>query len=370
VSDELDEETPKDVMEATEAFLYAFGTVDAGFDYRASVISLMSSQLLGFYDPKQKAFFVAGQLRGEEADVTLWHELVHALQDQYFDLSSVLDWQPDWGDRQAAVHALAEGDATSAMLDAMLEPRGVTALQLPDGLMRAESVLGSAALTAPPVLVRSLLAPYADGLSFTNYLRRAGGFAAVDQAWRSPPVSTEQLLHPEKFLAHEPPLDVALPQPPGHLPGFGERFHDVMGEQTVRVLLEEWLPAHTAADAAADWGGDRLSVFSDAEHTRWTVAWHLRFDSEAAAGRCLAAFARSAPLTDRTAKARALAPPATSPIPSQSCRERSQQGPLALVRHGRDLAITLGPFGRHTPEVAEHPGCAAATAWATTVASQ
>jgi len=369
VSDQLDQETPKDVVEATEALLYGFGTVDASFDYRASVISLMSSQLLGFYDPQKKAFFVAGQLRGEEADVTLWHELVHALQDQYFDLSRILDWQPDGGDRQAAVHALAEGDATSAMLDAMLEPRGVTALQLPDGLMRAESVLGSAALTAPPVLVRSLLAPYADGLAFTNYLRRKGGFAAVDEAWRSLPVSTEQLLHPEKFLAHEPPLEVALPAAPAHLPGFTERFHDVMGEQTLRILLEEWLPARTAAEAAADWGGDRLSVFSDAEHARWAGAWHLRFDSDAAATRCLTAFIRAAALTDRSAPSRALAPPASVASPGPSCHERAQQGPIALARHGRDLAITLGPFQRHIHEVAEHPGCSAALAWARSLAT-
>lgn len=129
ISSQLDQETPKDLLQATEALLYGFGTVDADFDYRDSVIGLMSSQLLGFYDPKQKTFFVGGDLAGEEADVTLWHELVHALQDQHYDLSHLTEWQPDQGDGQAAVHALAEGDATSAMLDAMLKPRGATALE-------------------------------------------------------------------------------------------------------------------------------------------------------------------------------------------------------------------------------------------------
>ena len=116
ISAQLDEETPPDLLQATEALLYGLGTVDADFDYRASVIALMSSQLLGFYDPKQKTFFVGGDLAGDEADVTLWHELVHALQDQHYDLSKLTDWQPDLGDSQAAVHSLAEGDAT--VLDA------------------------------------------------------------------------------------------------------------------------------------------------------------------------------------------------------------------------------------------------------------
>jgi hypothetical protein len=371
ISAQMDEETPKDVLQATEALLYGFGTVDADFDYRGSVIALMSSQLLGFYDPKRKTFFVGGDLGGEEADVTLWHELVHALQDQHYDLSHLTEWQPDQGDSQAAVHSLAEGDATSAMLDAMLKPRGVTALEVPDGLMRAQSVLGSAALTAPPVLVRSLLAPYIDGLAFTNYLRRRGGFAAVDTAWRAPPVSTEQLLHPEKFLAQELPLIVSLPPPPPHAPELAERFHDVMGEQTLRLLFEEWLPARTAAEAASDWGGDRLAVFGDEARQRWAIGWHLRFDSPAAAERAFVAFARAAPLTERGHQDRALpeGASATKPAGDKVCRPRHKQGPLALVRHGSDLGVTVGPFQRNTLPVVADPDCTAALAWATKIAN-
>ena len=339
LTEQLDQETPRDLIEATEAMLYGFGTVDQDFDYRASLIELMSSQLLGFYDPKQKTFFVGGELKGDEADVTLWHELVHALQDQHYDLTHLTDWQPDLGDSQAAVHALAEGDATSAMLDAMLKSRGTTALDVPEGLLRAQTVLGSASLTAPPVLVRSLLAPYVDGLAFTNYLRRRGGFAAVDEAWRAPPVSTEQLLHPEKFLAQEPPMTVPLPPAPPSAPQLLERFHDVMGEQSLRLLLEEWLPARTAAAAAADWGGDRLAVFADEPRKKWAIGWHLRFDSPVAAERTFIAFARSAPATERTGSRVGTAKDAqaaaqfrgqavsTKAQPGSACRGSPRRGP-------------------------------------------
>jgi hypothetical protein len=373
---QIDKEAPPDVIQATEALLYGFGSVERSFDYRKSVISLMTSQLLGFYDPDQKAFFVAGELSGDEADVTLWHELVHALQDQHYDLAKLTDWQPDLGDQQAAVHSLAEGDATSAMLDAMLKPRGGTALDFPESLMRAESVLGSAALSAPPVLVRSLLAPYIDGLTFANDLRRRGGFAAVDEAWRAPPVSTEQLLHVEKYLAHEPPLVVSLPPAPPHAPELVERFHDVMGEQTLRLLFEEWLPARTAASSASDWGGDRLAVFSDEARQRWALGWHLRFDSVAAAERAAEAFARGAPLTERSDCPQAW--DATTPrgIPPRErvrsdklCRARHTQGPLALVRRGRDLGVTVGPFNRNSVAVSVDLDCKVALAWATKIVS-
>jgi hypothetical protein len=369
---QIDEETPPDVLQATEALLYGFGAVDQTFDYRASVIALMTSQLLGFYDPKQKTFFVSGELSGDEADVTLWHELVHALQDQHYDLSKLSDWQPDTGDSQAAVHGLAEGDATSAMLDAMLKPRGSTALDVPESLMQAENVLGAAALTAPPVLVRSLIAPYIDGLAFTNALRRRNGFAAVDDAWRTLPVSTEQLLHVEKYLAREAPLSVQLPVAPPHAANLTERFHDVMGEQSLRILFEEWLPARTAASSASDWGGDRLAAFSDDARQRWALGWHLRFDSVAAAKRAAEAFARSFPLTERSAGAgtpRGIAP--LQPLTSDKvCRERHTQGPIALVLRGRDLGVTVGPFGRNSVAVSADPGCAHALAWAARIASQ
>lgn len=373
---QIDEEAPADVVAATEALLYGFGSVERNFDYRATVVSLMTTQLLGFYDPEQKAFFVAGELSGDEADITLWHELVHALQDQHYDLAKLTDWHPDLGDQQAAVHALAEGDATSAMLDAMLKPRGGTALDFPESLMRAESVLGSAALSAPPILVRSLLAPYIDGLSFANDLRRRGGFAAVDEAWRTPPISTEQLLHVEKYLAYEPPLVVSLPPPPPHAPELVERFHDVMGEQTLRILFEEWLPARTAASSASDWGGDRLAAFSDEARQRWALGWHLRFDSVAAAERAAEAFARGAPLTVRLdapespeAKAPRGIPPRTRIIGDKVCQARHEQGPLAMVRRGRDLGVAVGPFNRDGVAVSPDPDCKSALAWAARIAA-
>lgn len=366
LEEQIEKDAPPDVIEATEALLYGFGTVPSDFSYRQSLITLMTSQLLGFYDPERKTFFVSGELSGEEADVTLWHELVHALQDQHWDLAKVTGFVPDGGDTQAAIHGLAEGDATSTMLDAMLKPRGGSALDVPEGLMRAESVLGSAASEAPPVLVRSLLAPYVDGLAFTNHLRRRGGFAAVDEAWRAPPISTEQLLHPEKYLAQEPPLVVPLPPPPPHAPQLRQRYHDVMGEQTLRLLFEEWLPAKTAAAAASDWGGDRLAVFSDDARQRWAIAWHVRFDTEAAARRAADAFARSAPLTElTTTKTPRDIAPRERLRGDKLCLPRHNQGPLALVLSGRDLGVTVGPLQRGAGAVTGDPDCAAALAWAT-----
>ena len=72
--------------------------------------------------------------------------------------------------------------------------------------MRAESILGSAVGSAPHILVSSLVAPYIDGLAFTNALRRRGGFAAVDDAWRAR-VPAELDGEPVQFLGWDHLLD-------------------------------------------------------------------------------------------------------------------------------------------------------------------
>lgn len=103
--------------------LFALGVVPASFDYEelARVDGLAAGW---FYDPKQKAMFLARDLPPAERSATLAHELVHALQDQHYDLEKRLKFREDSGDEQSAIHALAEGDATSAMLDHVLATRG------------------------------------------------------------------------------------------------------------------------------------------------------------------------------------------------------------------------------------------------------
>jgi hypothetical protein len=133
----------------------------------------------------------------------------------------------------------------------------------------------------------------------------------------------------------------------------------------VRLLLEEWLPARTAAEAASGWGGDRIAVFSDDARKRWALAWHLRFDTGAAAERALAAWARSLPLTEpEAAAASRTPPPKVAANGNELCRERHTRGPIALVRRGQDLRVTLGPFERNRVTPSNGPGCPAALAWA------
>jgi hypothetical protein len=336
----------------------------------------MRSELLGFYEPHQKTLFIGADVRGKELEATLWHELVHALQDQQYGLDRLLDWTDDAGDWQGAVHALAEGDATSAMIDALFAEKRVRAPDLPDSVMDLQGALSAGSgQGVPPIIKRSVVAPYLDGLSFVNALRRRGGWSAVAAAWQRLPASTEQILHLDKYDAREAPepLPALAPSPNGPTQAV---YSDVYGEQTLRVLFEEWMPARVARDAASGWAGDRLTSYSDGELV--SVGWRLRYDNEAAALNALHAFARGvlAPedqgvdsrgrLSDFVSAADA----ERATRAGQVCRERHIRGPFAVVRQGRELGVTLGPFRRNSESAVSEGQCSGALSWAAALVTQ
>jgi hypothetical protein len=350
----IEREVPPEVVAAEGELLVALGVAPPSFDYPKALVALMSAELAGYYEPSEKTMYLASDLGRAEKAATLSHELVHALQDQHYDLGKLLDYHPDESDMQTAVHALAEGDATSAMLDELLAPRGAKATDLSDQLLgvqvRAAAQFSSAVTGVPDILKRSLVAPYVDGIGLVHFLRRRGGWAEVDRIWKAPPSSTEQLLHPEKLLAREDPIPVAVPVPPAGGPS-EPVFTDVLGEQSVRLLFEEWLPRAAAEAAASGWGGDRVVVFHADD--RVAVAIHLRADSAEAATRQAAALLRGV-AAQRGAPAR----------PNSPCAERADLGPLRVERQGRDVVIVAGPYRRVGAAVSAAATCREAAQWA------
>lgn len=356
VREAIGREIPSDVVSAEGDLLIALGVVPVTFDYVNAVVELMTAELAGYYEPLDKTMYLVSDLGGPEQQATLAHELVHALQDQHYGLGPLLEYRPDASDVQGAVHALAEGDAMSAMLDQLLEAKGQKATDIPETLLavqaRAAAQFSSSVKRVPEVLKRSLIAPYVDGLAFVHFLRRRGGWAEVDRAWQHLPESTEQLLHPEKFLARERAVTVPVPPAPPGGPGT-VILHDVEGEQTLRILFEEWLPRRPAANAAADWSGDRAAVFR--EDGRVAVALHVRYDNANAAARAVEAFkaAIAAQATDRTTVAQ-----------TGVCAERADRGPLLVARKGLDVALVAGPYRVESGRATSSSDCKRAAGWA------
>lgn len=353
VEGEIEREVPAHALEATREILVSLGLAPIDFDYATSIRRVMTAKLAGFYQPRTKTMYLAQDLPAMEQIITLNHELVHALQDQHFGLGDRLRYREDAGDEQAALHALAEGDATSLMLDLMVRPQGKNALDIQGDILEGSESLPPEAGEVPGVIVRSIIAPYRDGLEFVHWLRRRGGWAAVTAAWARPPVSTEQVIHPEKYQRGEAPLVVEVPAPPGA--GWRATYHDVMGEQGLRAVLEEWRSPAAAAQAASGWGGDRVAVYSLDDQR--AVAWRMRSDDDASARRLVSAldqgFFKAKPPS---------APSGLGGVATKRCQARAL-GALALASKGRDVVVVVGahPVAGTTGKSA---GCPSAQRWA------
>jgi hypothetical protein len=336
---------PKEVMRLTGEALVALELAPASYDFEAGVYELLQSQIAGLYDPDDKTMYLLDDLSESSAYQTLAHELVHALQDQSFDLGGLLDWKPRKGDETAAIQTLIEGDATVAMFAFA----SGDADAIDEKTMRRVVSVG-AALSAPgtpAVLVRSLVAPYTDGFAAVQGLRRKGGWGAVDRALRTRPTTTEQVLHLDKLDKREPALFVPDPPLDALGAGFTMGSVDVMGEQGARIAFEEWTSRTQATEIAAGWGGDAFAVATrDAGggNREVALAWHHRTDTAKDAKEIADL------LAERFGKA---------------CKERPDLGPITWIHRGRDVVVTAGPFVRRADRsVAAAGSCDVTSKWA------
>lgn len=240
--------------------------------------------VLGFYSPEEKTLYVRNDQPelGPDARMTLAHEFTHALQDQYYDLGKLIRTCNKGvcdSDRALAARALVEGDATLT---------GLTYAQRRLSRSDLESIFDSASnsdsgqISALPSFLSELAVfPYRDGTEFAIELARRGeGYAAIDRAFRDLPVSTEQIMHPEKYLGRprDLPKPVALPNVQQALGG-GWRMTDNtnLGELGFRAWFAQ-LGAPRADLVAAGWGGDRFQFFQNGDQAALVIA--TRWDSE------------------------------------------------------------------------------------------
>ena len=250
---DFDADYPAERRERDERLYAALGLLPADVDFRKLSEEIFGEQVAGFYDPRRERLrIVEGPATGNRvsAEMVTAHELTHALEDQRFDLE--LDRLADGGDAALAYQALVEGTATVLMVEYV--GRHFSSEEALGGL------LGSAFAPTgdlPPFLMSQLLFPYTAGERFVSRLRPGRSWKLVDLAFERPPESTEQVMHPRKYLRIEQPREVDLPG-----------AHGTFGEWQTRELLA--LAGGTdAGEAAAGWGGDAYRVGDDEVVLRW-----------------------------------------------------------------------------------------------------
>jgi hypothetical protein len=308
--------------------LAALGFFDDAPNLVDRLVDFYSSQVIAFYDPQPRRFFLVrggaaaslpgggdSELGSDAGERMIFaHELTHALQDETLRLDKRIRDLKENGDRALALQSLLEGEATLVMVRVVLaDLPGAQSAEVEDSLA---PLLSAGALERsnipkdlPDYFVDQLFFPYVEGTAYVRRLVKTQGWAGIDRLWKNPPASTSEILHEgAPFAPAENLIDSAAARrgPDGYHP----LYADTVGEWGVRFLLRRAMEPNQADAIAAGWRGDRVAFFGSGRGIAYL--WKLRFDTPLSAERFESAWKTS--------------------------RKRGE----TVVRGGRDVTITKG----------------------------
>ncbi len=268
-----------DEIRAEELTLKKFGLVPRDFDLAKATVELMTEQAAAFYDYHQKKLYLLESTAGSSLEQTaLVHELAHALADQHFRLEKFIRGASQTDDGSLARVSVMEGQATWIMTEYSLRKSGLSLVKSPAmaEMMAANGESGSSGSYpvlegAPLYLRQSLIFPYTQGMRFQQkVVEKLGSPAAFDEVFRKPPLTTQEIIHPDRYLERAS-RSSKLPRPPLlEVPsakdyrglaegGVGEFDHD--------VLIEQYGGKDEAAAVAPHWTSGFYRIF-EARHDR------------------------------------------------------------------------------------------------------
>jgi hypothetical protein len=264
-----------------EAAYKRLGMIPDTLKLQQFLTSLLEEQIVGYYDPHTKVLYVVDGAPKDMAGITITHELVHALQDQYISLDSVQKIRDD-NDRLSAAQSVFEGQAVYEQISIMLGGTNI-AINLPGGWDRIREMIreNQASMpifaAAPKVIQETLIFPYLSGAEFyRNYKERK----PASIIYNDMPSSTEQIIHPAAFfVTRDNPTRVTL----GTLSNATKVYENDLGEFETRLFLFQHLnDQNEAVRGATGWDGDRYAVVNTPQGQG--IVWLTVWDSPVEAG--------------------------------------------------------------------------------------
>ena len=244
-------EDPEDLQNAAAA-LGALGLWPEDVDPVDVLGEYLSVGSLGYYDPETGEMVVRGAADSPNLRITLVHELTHALDDQHFELDRPeLDDRPD--EAGLGFSALVEGSASrvEAVYTASL-----TDEERAGALAEQQGYIDGIDLTAfPPILLAQQQFVYQTGGAFVEAIHEEGGNAAVDQALRDPPTTSEQILEPDDWPERDDGVEVDAPEADG----------EVVEEATAGQFLIHALAGLSEEEPTPEWDGDNTVLWRDGD---------------------------------------------------------------------------------------------------------
>lgn len=264
-----------------EAAYKRLGMIPDTLKLQPFLTNLLEEQIVGYYDPRTKVLYIVEGSAKDIAGITITHELVHALQDQYISLDSVQKTR-DSNDRLSSAQSVFEGQAVYEQISIMLGGSNI-AINLPGGWDRIRDLIRESQSSmpifsaAPRLIQETLIFPYLSGAEFyRNYKERKPGSVI----YQDMPVSTEQIVHPAAyFVNRDAPTRVNL----GTLLNVTDSYQNDLGEFETRLFLFQHLnDQNEAVRGASGWDGDRYAVVTTPQGPG--IVWVTVWDSPVEAG--------------------------------------------------------------------------------------
>lgn len=279
LEESFDYSYPRQILKRKSRAWQTIGVIPAGTSIRSELETFASGQVIGYYDTLTgELVFIGTDDPSPYERVTLAHELTHAVDDQHFGLERIDELTTSCKDEAAAAAiALVEGDATFFMTQYAFSY--LTSQEL----LEVQSESGGDTPTVAPFIESQQIWPYLKGQAFVQALASEGGVDAIDDAFRDMPVSTEQILHPERYPNDVPtPVDVT-DLGPALGPGWRDLDVQEVGEEWLSLALDLRMDASDAADAAAGWDGGLYRAWTDGRDVAVVLStvWDSPGDAEA-----------------------------------------------------------------------------------------
>lgn len=287
----------KEKLETKRKLLLKLGLIPKDLKYSELITDALAQEIAGLYRPDTKNIYISEATLSDilpgMPNMTVMHEQVHALQDQYYDLASIEEAMlSDNQDKSLAVKSIIEGEATVLMYDASL--RSVKSYGAKVDAQEAEDLrtfVIDSMLTfskriknkdgKPAIFTEDLLFPYVWGGSFVQFLVNTKGWEAIDEIFQKMPASTEQIMHPEKyFIVRDEPLEVRLPDLSGVLgDSWTKLTEDVMGEFSTYLIGKNFLDELSSKMMSEGWGGDYFELYESAGLHQALLIWLSKWDN-------------------------------------------------------------------------------------------
>ena len=280
---------------ADQKALEALGLIPKGYPLDQRLLALLTEQIAGLYDPREREFFIADWTQPAEQRVIMAHELTHALQDQYFHVEKWEEEVKANDDAQLARESVLEDSAMIAMYDYLLRSTGKTTRDITDfdpGMLIGDTNDSPELAQAPMVIQDEITFPYLPGANFVlRALKEWDGWHDFHRLFENPPASTQQILHPDLYFRGVMPARVDLTPVTKVVPrGWKKLDENVLGEFAVDEILKQFLGKERADKIAPSWSGDRYAVYQRESGMQTLLLIRLKLADEPAATRFFEAY--------------------------------------------------------------------------------